>query len=292
MTNTTTTPFDCAGEHVFQFGECIYCDTPEAQQAPLVIATRPNPIKVQVIATATDGDVELIRAFEIAANQACEVTQRIVTDDLKGIIIDPAGMFQSIDVRIEVPNIAMALTDQLIAASAEIDALRAANHAHSIASADLGRRAELAELLVDELTVAHREPLDAGSVRDLTAMQMRAAALAADNRDLHEIIAELRAELAANLIAPPAPESFAGRGNSMIETLNDRRPTRHPFPDSEREEYERRGPTIAELVARIERIERELAPTCRFCDEPSTGTGASAGLCDRHSYPADRPAQR
>lgn len=178
MTNTTTTPFDCAGEHVFQFGECIYCDTPEAQQAPLVIATRPNPIKVQVIAMATDGDSELVRSFEIPANQACEVTQRITPADLSGVLLDMRD-FQQIDFRIEVPNIAMALTDQLIAASAEIDALRAANHAHSIASADLGRRAELAELLVDELVA-----------------------------------------VVANKTAPvELGHTFAGRGNSMIETV-------------------------------------------------------------------------
>lgn len=29
---------------------------------------------------------------------------------------------------------------------------------------------------------------------------------------------------------------------------------------------------------------------CRWCDAPATGTGASKGLCDRHSFPADRPA--
>lgn len=29
--------------------------------------------------------------------------------------------------------------------------------------------------------------------------------------------------------------------------------------------------------------------TCRHCDEPATGLRSSKGLCDRHSFPEDRP---
>lgn len=28
---------------------------------------------------------------------------------------------------------------------------------------------------------------------------------------------------------------------------------------------------------------------CRYCDSPAVGTGASEGLCDRHSFPDGRP---
>jgi hypothetical protein len=34
----------------------------------------------------------------------------------------------------------------------------------------------------------------------------------------------------------------------------------------------------------------EAHPTCQHCDAPAVGVKASTGLCDRHSFPQDRPA--
>lgn len=264
MTTTPPPLFDCHGEHVFQFGACIYCDTPEAQQ--------PTATTDPIAYAMADGWLP-------TAEDPTSYTHRLVVDPDApfATIVDLDGIEPS-DVDRRMSAVTAMLSDRLTSALAEIDDLRAANHAHAIASEDLGRRLELAE---------------AGRGDDLeqrgkfVELQHRFAALASDYRDRGEALGDLQAELNREREA---------RRELIVRTPSDHHhdgPTRNgmaiaelKFRLNERIEPAIEGldHSLDVLRHRVEQIENKVRTSCRFCREPAT---TADGLCGNHGEVVD-----